>query len=384
MRNNTVCLVAGILLAAASAVAQPSGLTIDTGTPEGQLLQQIGTEEDEAAKLKLLEQFSGQFASHEAIGWVLAQMPPLYAKQSQPEKALAACEQLLAKSPGDAVGMHACLKIAEEQKDPGLVRTWALHTHAAAKTTVSAPKPKFEYEDEEQEWKANVEFAEQVGQYAEWSLYNAALQAAEPARKIALYEALKTANPESKHIPQLASQALLAYRQAGQADKAVEMVEQSVAAGTADEDMLLVAADYYLNQKNSPKALEYATKLVEYLEPMQSKEGVDPAAWEAKRKSSLGTGYWMIGVTQGAQNNHAAADQALRKALPLIGDNPQLLSGALFYLGLANYQMGAKASDTKLLIAARDYFKRCAGMNSPFKVQAEKNLSAIETQYRFR
>jgi len=369
----------------AASWVQAQDIEIDTTTPEGQILHQIGVTDNPEEKAKMLEQFVQQYPNHEGIKWVLAQLPPVYLKLNQPQKSLEWCEKLLEKVPTDSSSAHACLKTAEGLKDPDLVRKWAVLTFKASKAAVEAPKPEFEYEEDEEEWKQGIEFAKQVGQYAEWSLYNAALQTQDPDQKIKLYEALKEIDPNSKHLPSLTVQVFLAYQQAGNLEQAVALAQQAEKEGQVNEDMLLVVADYYLNKKkDTAKTLEYATKLVNYLGNAQPPEGVPADAWEKKKKASLGLGYWMMGVSYSTQRKYATADKTLRKALPYIKDNAQLLAGAYFHLGLANYQMGNKSGNAKLLIAARDFFKRCAAINSPFRAQARKNLAAIESQYRFR
>ena len=94
-------------------------LDIDTNTPEGQLLEKIGTEEDLAKKAELLGQFAQQYPKHEAAGWVYGQLSTTYAKLNQPEKALEAGEKLLELEPANAEGAHAMLKIAEAAEEPG-------------------------------------------------------------------------------------------------------------------------------------------------------------------------------------------------------------------------------------------------------------------------
>jgi tetratricopeptide (TPR) repeat protein len=91
----------------------------------------------------------------------------------------------------------------------------------------------------------------------------------------------------------------------------------------------------------------------------------------------MGLGYWMQGVIHSTQNRFALSDAALRKALPLIASNQQLLPGALFYLGLANYKM-EKIPD------ALKFFNQCAATPSPFQAQAKKNIAAIRRQYVVR
>ncbi len=380
-----ITLLSALLLAAVAAAAQKRDFVINTETPEGQLLQQIGLEEDPAQKALLLEQFAQQYPKHEAIGWVLAQLPPVYAKLGQPDKSLAACEKMLAQTPANAPGAHACLKTAEEQKDPDLVKKFAVLTHEAAKLTLAAPKPRFEFEDEEEAWKQSIDFAKQVSNYAEWSLYSAALQTPDPAKKIELLETLKSRNPESEYVDQLTPIAFLAYRQAGQTDQAVALAESAVAAKKANEDMLLVLADYHFTQKkDSAKTLEYSQMLIDYLEGRQPPEGVSAADWQKKKDVSLGMAYWMMGVTHSSQQKYRDADRELRKAITHIKDNPQLLAGALFHLGVANFQMGSASGNEQQILDAFKFTKQCADIKSPFQAQARKNLAAIQSQYRIR
>ena len=76
------------LLLAAGALAQRHKVNINTETPEGQALQQIGQEADDAKKLAMLEKFTQDYAKSENLPWVYTQMQPLYTKANQPDKAL--------------------------------------------------------------------------------------------------------------------------------------------------------------------------------------------------------------------------------------------------------------------------------------------------------
>jgi lipopolysaccharide biosynthesis regulator YciM len=97
------------------------------------------------------------------------------------------------------------------------------------------------------------------------------------------------ANPESKYLPQVLPQLFLAYRQAGNLEKAVAFAEGAIAKNQADEDMLLVAADYYMNTKKDPaKVLDLSSKLVAMMETKPAPQGVSAADWETKKKNMLG------------------------------------------------------------------------------------------------
>ena len=83
-------------------------------------------------------------------------------------------------------------------KDPELLKKWALLANAAAVKRLAKPKPDFEYQEDEDAWNEQVEFAKQVKQYSEWALYNGALQARDPAQKAALVEALRDLLPRTE------------------------------------------------------------------------------------------------------------------------------------------------------------------------------------------
>jgi tetratricopeptide (TPR) repeat protein len=372
-----------LVLAVAPAVAQRHKLTINAETPEGQLLQQIGQESDPGKKLTLLEQFVSQYPKHEAIGWVYAQMVPAYAKANQPGKALDAGEKLLAIDPEDVESAHACLKVAEAQKDPDLIKKWAIITSDAARKVAQSKKP--DDEDEEAEWKRRVDFAKQVDVYTEYSLYAAALQTTDPNKKIELADTLQARNAESQYLPKLNSQLFLAYRQLGDTEKAVAVAEKTLETNPNDEDMLLAVTDYYFNKKKDPeKVLSNSAKLVEVLNTKPQPEGVSAADWEKKKNMTLGLAHWMAGVTYSNQSKYVDADKSLREALPHVKDNQQLLAAALFHLGLANFRLGDKGGDSKRIIDALRFNEQCAAIKSPFQAQARKNITAIKSQYRIK
>ncbi len=364
-----VALVVPISLA-----AQRHKLTINAETPEGQLLQQIGLEEDPANKLALLEKFTAQYPTHEAAAWVYAQMVPLYSKTGQPDKAMEAAAKLLALDPEDAQTAHAALRAAEARNDPDAIKRWAVHVSEVARKVAQKPKP--QDEEEAEVWKQEVDFARQVDTYSEYALYAAALQAQDPRKKIELIETLEQRNPQSQYIPQVRGVYVVALQQAGETAKAVAVAENILEADQSNEDMLLLVADFYLKQNKSPdKVIAYSEKMIELMKTKPQPEGVADADWERKKTLVTGLGYWMSGVTYAAQNKYAQADKQLREALPYIKDNDQLLAVAYFHLGVANYKL------EKILDAIK-FNQECIKIKSPLQAQAKRNLAAIQAQYR--
>lgn len=370
----TLLLVLVCLAGAAPAAAQDYNVVINAESPEGQLMQQIGQEGDAAKKIALMEQFAAQYPKHEGISWVFSQLIPAYAKVNQPAKSLDVGEKLLALHPDDARASLECLKAAEATRDPDLVLQWAIRASDISRKVAQTPKPAGE--DAVEEWNRKVDFAKQLETYTEYSLSAMALQTADPAKKIGLVQALEQRNPQSQYLTQVSGQYFLALNQAGQADKAVAVAEKVLEKDPANEDMLLAAADYYMKKNNNPdKVLSYSAKLIEVMEAKPKPQGVSDEAWEKKKTVALGLAYWMTGVTYSGQNKYAPADEALRKALPLVSGNEQLKAETLFYLGLANYKM------EKILDAIK-FNEECSKIKGPLQARALQNLKAIRSKYR--
>jgi len=371
------------LLLAAAAAAQRHRVTINTETPEGQLLQQIGEQEDPAQKLALMEKFAAQYPKHEAIAWVYAQMVPVCAKLNQFDKALEAGDKLLALDPGDLETAHLALKAAEAKKDPAVLIPWAGRVSAAARKAAAAPKPK--EEDEVEEWKTALEFAKQLDVYTEYSLYALALQTTDPAQRIGLIEALEKQNPDSQYLPQIANLRFVAYLQAGQSDKAVALAEKVLEKDQSNEDMLLAVADSYrLNKKEPEKVLAYCAKALELAASKPKPEGVTEAAWETRKRQISGRAHWLAGLTHAARGNWAETDKELRAALPGIADTPAMSAEALFYLGLANFRLGEKDCEPTRILDAMNFTKQSAAIKGPYQAPARQNLKAFQTKCAVR
>jgi tetratricopeptide (TPR) repeat protein len=375
-------LIVTSLLAASLAAAQRQRVDINTETPEGQLLQQIGQESDEAKKLALLEQFTAKYPKHDGIAWVYAQMIPGYTKAGQFDKAMEAGEKLLAIDPQDVEMAHATLKAAEAKKDPDAVIKWAARTSEVARKVAQTPKPK--EEDEVEAWKTRVEFAKQVDVYTEYALYAAVLQTPDPGKKVALAEALAQRNPNSQYFLQVAPQQFAAYLQVGQHDKAIAVAEKIVEKDPTNEDMLLAIAEGYMSQKKDPdKLFAICAKVLELTKTKPKPQGIADADWERRKAQLAGRAQWMTGVTYALQAKWLQADEVLRAALPGIKDNQSITAEALFYLGLANFRLGEKGDTDRIVLAVR-YNEQCIAIPGPFQGPARTNLKFIRSQYNVK
>jgi hypothetical protein len=369
----TIATLFALALAAVPGWAQCHKLAeINTTTPEGQLLQKAGLEEDPAKKLALQEEFATQYPQNEAAGYINEQLLNAYIKAGDADKALAVGDKLAAMPPDCVEDAQQTLKAAEMKKDPDLVLKWSAKTAELAQKVVASPQPTDA--DEVENWKARVDYARQVNTYTEYSLYAMALGTADPKKQVVLIEALQQRNPKSEYLAKAIDVQFAAYQKSGATDKAVAFAQQSAATGTPSEEMLLVLTDDAAKKKDGAKVHAYSAKLVEIVNSKPKPEGVADADWTKRKNAILGYTYSMNGKQYFNEGKFAPADQELRKSLPLVEGNDASKAEVLFYLGLANSKM-EKGQE------AYNFFKACAAIKSPFQAQATKNLTVIRTQY---
>ncbi len=364
--------------------AQRHKLTINAETPEGQLLAQIGQESDEGRKMAMMEDFAAKYPKHEGIAWVYEQMYAAYQKAGQLDKGLATCDKLLAVDPEDARSAHGCLKIAEAKKDPDTVKTWSARGSAVARKVAASPQPKDE--DEVEGWKERVDFAKQFDIYTEYSLYAAALTTPDAKKKAELLDALEQRDEKYEHLPVLREQVFRALWSANDVPGAIALADKLALKDKASEEMLLAVAENAWGRKDYDKAASFAAKVIASLPAKPKPEGISGPDWETMKEKRLASAYYLEGTAYAIQNKFAQADKTLRAGIPyLVKGNDQMLAGAYFYLGLANFRLGdSKVPDKDRILAAIKFNEQCVAIKSPFQAAAQKNIKAIRAQFQIR
>ncbi|MGO9095346.1 MAG: tetratricopeptide repeat protein [Bryobacteraceae bacterium] len=372
-------LAAAFLLTIGIASAQRHKIDIDGNTPEGNLLQQIENESDDAKKLSLLEQFAAQYPTHAGAASVYEQLVAIYAKSNQTGKLLDTGGKLLALDPADVEDAHPCLKAAlEVKRDPDLVLKWAVITSDAARKVAQSPKPADE--DQVEDWTKRVDFAKQVDIYTEYAIYAMVLQTPDPKKKILLGEALQQRSPQSQYLPQVAQQLFNAYARTGDNAKALALAEKTIETDQSNAEMLLLVADSYSAKKQADKVADLTGKAIQLAASKPKPEGVSDADWATWRTQVAGRANYLMGLTYAALDKWAPADRALRAALPGIGSSADMKAEALFYLGLANYNL-AEAGDLERARDALRFSDQCAAIPGPFQARARANSKAIRGRY---
>jgi tetratricopeptide (TPR) repeat protein len=354
-------LVTLVLLVLPAVAQQRQNFTINVGTPEGQMLQNIGQEADEAKKVALMEEFLSKYPMHEGAGWVCVQLQAVYLNQKAYDKALDAGMKVLDSSP-DAVdvGLNT-IKAAEGKEDQEAVRKAAVLTAKGAhKLTSKAPA-----DDDE---KAMQQHDKEVGNYAEYALYAATLKAKDPKEVAEIGAALEEANPKSQYL-WLATPGYL--RALG--PKACATATKLAAADSKNGEALLFAADCSWRGSRAEGVVSSGTRALEAFNTRPKVEG-------GNEGGKAGMANFYIGVGNSMQMKYGPANKALRAALPSIKGDSAIYANALFNLGLANYSLGKAIGDRGQMREGLKYFEESAGIQSNVQAQASRNAMLIKSE----
>jgi len=268
------------------------------------------------------------------------------------------------------------LQEAQAKNDAAAVKKLAAETSALARTAEAEPAP--QAADEKDGWTKRVAYARDVESNTEYALYAVAAQA-QPATTIDLLEALVAQNPKSKYLDEGYANYLYALNQAGQAAKIPAVAEKGLASFPENPDLLLFLADHYMAAQQGARAQGYANRLVAAMGKRAKPEGASEADWEKKKSTALGRGYWISGMVSGEANQYAFADRNLRAALPYIKGNDAMTAPALFYLGVANYNLGKMTMNKAKVLEGAKFSDQCAAMPGQYAAQAWKNSAIMKT-----
>jgi hypothetical protein len=267
------------------------------------------------------------------------------------------------------------LKQAEALNDPSLIKQRAVETCDLAREIIFLAPPESDFEKEI--WKQQVERAGSIELYTEYALYTAAIQNP-PAIAADLLTTLEQQNPKSKYLDEGYPRYFLALTQTGAGAKIPAVAEAAVQHFPENEDLLLVLADSALSKQQQDKALSYADRLAAVLAKHPKPESMSAADWQSKRNQQLGRAHWIAGIVRCDKTDYVKGDKSLRLAMPLIGDNKDMRAAALFYLGVANYQLGATTFNKARVLEAIKFSEEVASYTNPYTTQARRNIQAMK------
>lgn len=235
------------------------------------------------------------------------------------------------------------LKEAEPSKDVAKIKQLAAAAHQTAAKWETATPPS---DTDKENYEARARYAHEVDNYSEYALYALAIQS-DSKTGADLAATLEQQNPKSKYLSM--------------------------------PDLLAMMADNALSRKQTDRALSYANRLIT-ASGKPAPEGIAAADWDRMKNAALGRGYWIAGVISAEQQKFKDADRNLRAALPLIKGNNAMLGPALFYLGVANYNLSNMTASKARMVEAAKFSEQSAAIAGPYQDQAYKNSLAMKTQ----
>ena len=269
------------------------------------------------------------------------------------------------------------LKDAAAKKDAALVKKLAETIYPMTCEILSEAAPKDA--DEKKIWDERVAYAKSAQLYVESAIAGTALQSP-PAVMVDLISALEQENPKSKYLDEAYGSYLVALNKTGSGTKIPAIAEKALANFPENEDLLLLMTDTAMTRKQTDRALNYANRLTAVLNRHPKPEGVAAADWERKKSASLAHGYYVAGVISAEKGVYVAADKNLRAALPLIQGQAAMLGPALFYLGMADYQLGKMTMNKAKLLEAVKFSEQSMAIDSPYADQARHNALVIKQE----
>jgi hypothetical protein len=269
------------------------------------------------------------------------------------------------------------LKEAVAKKDVDAVKKLAatIRPMTAQILAVAAPADA----DEKKDWEARIAYAKSTQLYVESAFYTVGVQS-EPAVLVDLIAALEQQNPKSKYLDQAWGAYLVALNKTGTGAKIPPIARKALANFPENEDLLLYLTDTDMTAKRTDSALAYANRLTAALNKHSKAEGMTAADWERKRGAALAHGYYIAGVLSAEKGLYVPADKNLRAALPLIQGQPGMMGPALFYLGMANYQLGKMTNSKAKVLEGSKFSEQSMAIPSPYQDQARHNALVMKDE----
>jgi len=368
-----------LLLISGALGADRHKLDVDPESQDGILLQRIQQEPTQPRKLALLEKFVAEYSEATSIAWVYEQLLPIYAEANQWDRVLETAQALLAVDPNDLDSAHDALKASEAQANPDLIVKYAKLAWDLAARTLQWPKPADP--EDVPDWSKQMDFARENLAYSEYTLASQAAAQTDELKRAELTLALQERNPQSQFLFLTKKPTVIELATLNPV-KALQLAEQGLVENPDNIDFLMTVADHDMNlEKNLPKVLTYALRILELVQGKPQPADITPAEWDKKRAKFSGWANWIAGVIYGKQARYGLSDRYLRAALGYIRDSARLTAAAYFYLGYDNYALAGELADKGRAIEAVRFSKLCADMDSPFRSLALKNLEALRNEY---
>lgn len=352
-------------------------------TPESQFLELIDLEGDAEKQLTLMELFLVQFPKYDALAALYSDMQSDCIKLEKWDRALQIGDKLLAIDQDDVEAVKLNLTAATGKKDEGLIKKWKdrlaqlnIEPSGSVSATSTIATPYVEGSGAAGESPNDPQRAsKQVRARMEASLFNRALQESDPGVRIKILDQFAKDFPQSIHLNKVNYLFFVAYRQAGDEGKSLQVAEQILQKDQTHEDVLAYVADTYFKHKRElDKVLTYSAMLLDLVTGKPKPEGISEQEWARQRATVSYQAHWMAGTVHIYREQWGAADRELRVTLQLHPGGDQTTAGILTSLAWANYKL-------KNIPESIRFYEQCAKIPGPYQAAASQSIVSIKSEY---
>ena len=285
-------------------------------------------------------------------------------------------------APDDLEVLHNLTKALEGAQDWATLLPHLLSTKTVGEEAAAVQPFEDSSEEETAIWKGQVDYAQGIVDYVEYSLFTSSYKQTDPATKLKYLDTLLEHFPEGKYVGQAQDQVVAAARQAGDMAKMVQAMKASLENNDTNEQYLYSLAELSLSSQQVVEARGYAQRLLEVLASKPKPENITAEAWEAHKGQFTGYGNLIMGkilvVEAGDKNKDKFRDARthLLEAVDAIkaqgGANYQALS---YFLGLCYIKLDVGGDN---IDKALFWMDAAAKTDGPLKAQAQQALSSIQ------
>ena len=212
--------------------------------------------------------------------------------------------------------------------------------------------------------------------YIQQAVFSGAYQAKEPGKRAALLARFAEIFPDSPYANQALGGAAMAYQQAQNAPKMLEVANGLVTKDPNNLGMLLLLSDYYCDKTDQlVKAETYAKKAISLLDTAPKPEGATDEQWAQQKNLEKGLALSSLGQINIEKKANAPAVENLKTAAPLLKQDDASY-------GRNQYRLGFALLNLKRTAEAKEAFSQAASVNGPYKSLAQEKLKAAAAPAR--
>ena len=355
---------------------------VDPDEDEGALVQDSLDAESADEKIELLESFVAQYPEHDLIDYVRLLLQELHLEKENWAESAEHGKSIVEIAPDDLEVLHNLTKALEGAQDWASLLPHLLSTKVEAAKAAGQQPFEDASEEEMEVWQGQIDYAQGIVDYVEYSLFTSAYKQTDAATKLKYLDTLLEQYPDGKYAGQAYDQIVMAARQAGDVAKMAQAMKAALEKNDTNEEYLYTLATVSLGSQQVAEARGYAQRLLEVLGSKPKPENVSDEAWEAHKTQFAGYGNLVMGkilVVEAADKNKDKFREARTHLLEAVdaikaqgGENYQALS---YFLGLCYVKLdiGGDNIDKALF-----WMDAAAKTDGPLKAQAQQAVTGIQ------